>query len=173
MPGTIPLKTERLTLRRHIPEDAAVLHRDFGADEAMFHYTGWNPYATPAQAEKAVAEFISRYDDPRFYGWAIQREGRLIGTIGAYDYDPEKNQIEIGYSIARAHWGHGYAAEALRAALQYLTEEGGVARVTAWCAPENIASRRTLEKAGFQLKSQTLDRLDFIYESILSSAGAV
>jgi len=59
--------------------------------------------------------FIENYTDPHFYGWAIEREGRMIGNIGAYDYDSKKNQIEVGFSIERASWGKGYAAEALEA----------------------------------------------------------
>jgi len=39
----------------------------------------------------------------------------MIGNIGAYDYDSKKNQIEVGFSIERASWGKGYAAEALEA----------------------------------------------------------
>ena len=176
MAGTISLKTPRLLLRRHVPEDAGVLYRNFGTDAAMFRYSGWNPYATPEQAWETVQRFIDSYADPRFYGWAIEREGRMIGTIGVYDYDPKKNQIEVGFSIERASWGKGYAAEALRAMLEYLTVQEGIARVTAWCASDNIASKRTLEKAGMRLagidtgglevEGQRYDRLDYAYDRI-------
>ena len=176
MAGTISLKTPRLLLRRHVPEDAGVLYRNFGTDAAMFRYSGWNPYATPEQAWETVQRFIDSYADPRFYGWAIEREGRMIGTIGAYDYDQDKNQIEVGFSIERASWGKGYAAEALRAMLEYLTVQEGIARVTAWCASDNIASKRTLEKAGMRLagidtgglevEGQRYDRLDYAYDRI-------
>lgn len=151
MAGTIPLQTPRLVMRRHVPEDAGLLYRTFGTDAAMYRYSGWNPYATLEQAGETVRRFVNSYADPRFYGWAIERKERLVGTIGAYDYDPEKNQIEVGFSVARASWGHGYAAEALRAVLAYLTEREGIAHVTAWCALDNAASRRTLEKAGMRL----------------------
>ena len=147
MAGTISLQTPRLLLRRHVPEDAGILYRNFGTDAAMFRYSGWNPYTTPEQARETVQRFIDSYADPRFYGWAIECEGCLIGTIGAYDYDEEKKQIEVGFSIERASWGKGYAAEALRAVLEYLTSQEGIACVTAWCASDNIASKRTLEKA--------------------------
>ena len=150
MPGTIPLKTPRLTLRRHELRDAEPLYRNFGLDEAMFRYSGWNPYATPEAAEETVRRFVASYADPRFYGWAVERDGRLIGTVGAYDYDAARNRIEVGFSVERASWGRGYAAEALRAVLLYLTEQEGIARVTAWCAGENAASRRTMEKAGMR-----------------------
>ena len=176
MAGTISLNTPRLSLRRHVPEDAEILYQSFGTDAAMYRYSGWNPYATPEQARETVQRFIDSYADPRFYGWAIEREGRMIGTIGAYDFDPERDQIEVGFSIERASWGKGYAAEALRAVLEYLTVQEGIARVTAWCASDNIASKRTLEKAGMRLKGidagglevggQRYDRLDYAYDGI-------
>ena len=176
MAGTISLQTSRLTLRRHVPEDAGLLYRNFGTDTAMFRYSGWNPYATPDQARETVQRFTDSYADPRFYGWAIECEGRMIGTIGACDFDPEKNQIEVGFSIKRASWGKGYAAEALRAVLEYLTTQEGIAHVTAWCASDNIASKRTLEKAGMRLSGidagglevggERYDRLDYACDGI-------
>ncbi len=176
MTGTISLQTPRLLLRRHVLEDAGLLYRNFGMDVAMYHYSGWNPYATPEQARETVQRFIESYAGPRFYGWAIEREGRMIGTIGAYDYDQERNQIEVGFSIERASWGKGYAAEALRAVLEYLTAQEGIVRVTAWCASDNIASKRTLEKAGMRLlgieagglevDGQWYDKLDYAYSNV-------
>ena len=176
MAGTILLQTPRLLLRRHVPEDAGVLYRNFGTDAAMVRYSGWNPYATPEQARGTVQRFIDNYVDPRFYGWAIEREGRMIGTIGAYDFDKEKDQIEVGFSIERASWGKGYAAEALRAVLEYLTVQEGIAHVTAWCASDNIASSRTMERAGMRLKGidagglevggERYDRLDYACDGI-------
>ena len=173
MAGTISLQTPRLLLRRHMPEDAGVLSENFGTDAAMIRYSGWNPYATQEQARETVQRFIDSYVDPRFYGWAIECEGRMIGTIGAYDFDPEKNQIEVGFSIERVSWGKGYAAEALRAVLEYLTIQEGIAHVTAWCASDNVASSRTLEKAGMRFSGvdvgglevggKRYDRLDYIY----------
>ena len=172
MAGTISLKTPRLLLRRHVPEDAGLLYQNFGTDAAMYRYSGWNPYATPEQAQETVQRFIDNYADTRFYGWAIEREGRMIGTIGAYDYEQEKKQIEVGFSIERASWGKGYAAEALRAVLEYLTIQEGIKRVIAWCASDNIASKRTLKKAGMRFSGvgadglevggERYDRLDYI-----------
>ena len=176
MAGTIALQTPRLSLRRHVPEDAGLLYRSFGTDAAMVRYSGWNPYATPEQARETVERFIDSYADPRFYGWAIECERRMIGTIGAYDFDKEKNQIEVGFSTERASWGKGYADEALRAVLEYLTVQEGIAHVTAWCASDNIASKRTLEKAGMRLSGidagglevsgERYDRLDYAYDGI-------
>ena len=151
MSGTTEMTTQRLLLRRHVVEDAAPLHENFGQDKAIYEYSGWNPYATPEAAEEAVARFIESYDDPHFYGWAIEHDGRLVGTIGAYDFDDASNTIEIGMSIERASWGKGFATEALAAVLRYLTHDEGIATVTAWCASNNIGSARALEKVGMTL----------------------
>ena len=140
MPGTVELKTPRLLLRRLVMDDAMPLYQGFGCDPTMYEYSGWNPYATPEAATVTVARFIASYDDPRFYGWAIEHEGRLVGTVGAYDFDASRSSIEVGMSIERASWGRGFATEALTAVLRHLTDVEGIALVTAWCASDNVGS---------------------------------
>lgn len=151
MSGTMEMKTDRLLLRKHIIQDADVLYEVFGNDPKMFEYSGWNPYQTPEMASDTIGTFIKNYDDPHFYGWGMEYKGKLIGTIGAYDYDADKSCIEIGMSIERASWGHGFATEALNAVLHYLTENEKIKTVTAWCASDNIGSRKAMEKAGMQM----------------------
>ncbi len=173
MNGTKELKTERLVLRRHRMEDAEILYRNFGQDPAMYEYSGWNPYASQEMAEETVRRFLESYADPSFYGWAIEKDGRLIGTIGAYDYDPVLCTIETGFSIERASWRHGYASEALTCVLHYLTEEENIRTVTAWCADDNTGSEKTLRKAGMILTDiepgtlvigdRTFDKKNFVY----------
>ena len=148
--GTITLETKRLLLRRHQEEDAEILYRNFGTDPKMFEYSGWNPYASQEMAEGTVRRFMESYGDPHFYGWAVEHDGRLIGTIGAYDFDPETDSIEVGCSIERKSWGNGFAGEALAAVLDYLTQREGIRMVTAWCAANNIGSRKIMEKAGMK-----------------------
>ena len=155
--GTAELRTDRLVLRRYRPEDAAVLYRFLGSDPAMYKYSGWNPYATLEMAQETVNRFIASYEEEHSYGWVIDVDGVLYGTIGAYDF--EDDRIEVGFSIIRAGWGQGYATEALKKVLEYLTENEDISCVTAWCAAENIGSRRVLEKSGMKLVSVALDDL--------------
>ncbi len=173
MSGTVELETDRLLLRRHQSEDAVVLFETFGSDPQMYEYSGWNPYQTCAMAMETVESFIKSYDDPHFYGWGIVHKGKLIGTIGAYDYDADKSRIEIGMSIERASWGHGFATEALTVVLRYLTEHESIKTASAWCASDNIGSRKAMEKSGMKLvrsdkgaleiSGQTYDKLIFEY----------
>ncbi|MBQ6490300.1 MAG: GNAT family N-acetyltransferase [Solobacterium sp.] len=173
MEGTRELKTERLVLRRYRMEDAVELYEKFGSDPEMYRYSGWNPYASVQMAEMTIQDFIGNYEKTDFYGWAVVYRGELVGTIGAYDYDAGRGQIETGYSIARSFWGRGFAAEALRCVLLYLTEQEGIHTVTAWCASENTGSMKTMLKAGMKLthtekngleaEGKTYDKLYFAY----------
>lgn len=176
MKGTEEIRTERLVLRRHKESDAGILYELAGRNEEMYRWSGWNPYATPAMAEETVRRFIASYQDPSFFGWAIESGGEMAGTIGAYDYDPAKGTIETGCSIFAPYQGHGFAAEALKAVLEYLISQDGITCVTAWCAAENIASVKTMKKAGMkltetlkddlQIGEHTYDRLIFEYTEV-------
>lgn len=148
--GTTTLKTERLTLRRHIEQDAHVLFSHFGCNPKMCEFSGWNPYATEEMAADTVKHFIDSYEDARFYGWAIEYAGELIGTVGAYDYDPEADNIEIGISIKEDAWGNGFATETLKCVIDYLINNEGIGSVVAWSAAENAGSIRTMIKAGMK-----------------------
>ena len=65
----------------------------------------------------------------------------------------------MGFSVHKDWQGRGLATEAVREVLQYLTENEGISCVTAWCAEENAASRRVLEKSGMQFVRMEKDGL--------------
>ena len=115
----------------------------------MSKYSGWNPYATLETARETVRSFIDSYEDEHAYSWVMDIEDVLVGTIGAYDC--KDNEIEVGFSVVRGWQGRGIATEALKKVLEYLTVNEGMSCVTAWCASENIGSRRVLEKSGMKL----------------------
>ena len=166
--GTVELWTERLILRRYRPEDADALYRRLGTDPAMHKYSGWNPYATPEMAQDTVRRFIDSYDDEHFYSWIMDIDDVIVGTIGAYDY--KNDHIEVGFSVVPGWQGRGFATEALKKVLEYLTDNEGIPFVTAWCATENIGSQRALEKAGMKLVSTEEDGLvvgDRVYDKLM------
>ena len=65
--------------------------------------------------------------------------------------------IDIGYVLARRHWGNGLMPEAVNALAQSALALPQVFRIQATCDIENFASARTLEKAGF-VREARLDR---------------
>lgn len=74
-------------------------------------------------------------------------DGLAIGGIG-FKGQPDNGSVEIGYGLAPSARGDGYAAEAARA-LVVLARQQGLARIVADTDEDNIASQRTLERAGF------------------------
>ncbi len=166
--GTAELRTERLILRRYRPEDADDLYHDLGTDPAMYQYSGWNPYATPEMALNTVRGFIDSYDKGHVYSWVMDVEDVIVGTIGAYDY--EDDHIEVGFSVVPGWQGRGLATEALKKVLEYLTENEEIPCVTAWCAAENIGSKRVLEKAGMRFVGTGKDGLEVggrVYDKLI------
>lgn len=147
------IETRRLLLR---PFDAGDLDTFFDCcrNPALGDNAGWEPHASREESERYLNEIFIGRDGV----WAIvlKSSGRLIGSVGLID-DPKRQNPRVrmtGYWIDEAHWGHGYAAEALHAALDYGFATLGLSAVSAYTYPENRRSRRTLEKCGFRLEGR-------------------
>ena len=158
--GTVELKTERLILRKYIDADAEPLYQHFGRNHKMYELSGWNPYATEEMAMETVQQFINSYNDAHFYGWAIEYDNELVGTVGAYDYDASSGSIEVGISIKEDCWGKGFATETLICVLNYLTNSEQINSVTAWCVSKNIGSINAMKKAGMKQVGAEKDSLE-------------
>jgi RimJ/RimL family protein N-acetyltransferase len=85
--------------------------------------------------------------------WAVEVPGvaPFIGFTGLsvpHFEAPFTPCVEIGWRLAREHWGCGYAPEAARAALSFGFERLGLAEIVAFTAAGNARSRRVMEKIG-------------------------
>ena len=100
-----------------------------------------------------------------FYRITRTADGQAIGGIG-FKGQPTNGSVEIGYGLVPSARGAGYAAEALTALL-VLAADHGLDRVLADTEHSNIASQRTLERAGFT-RRRSDGELSF-YEAVLDS----
>ena len=84
-----------------------------------------------------------------FSSWAVvEREsGQVIGDVGFGVFEPT-GDIELGYTLGRVFWGHGYATEAAGACLAAGLEHLGAPRIIALADEENFASLRVAERLG-------------------------
>ena len=74
-------------------------------------------------------------------------DGSIIGSSRYHGYDPDRSEIEIGWSfLARSHWGGRYNREMKRLMLEHAFRR--VERVIFVIGPENRRSRRAVEKIG-------------------------
>jgi len=148
-----PLLTDRLRLRRSVVADAATISV-YRSDPDVQRYQGWDRTdvdGVRAQIEEMAAR---RPGDPG--GWiqlSVEERagGALIGDVGFAPADGEPGVIKVGYTIAPAEQGRGYATEAIRALVRYLFEGLGAEIVRAYASAENLASIRVAEKVGLRL----------------------
>ena len=149
------LATERLMLRAPRLSDAKAV-ATLVNDRRIAENTTRIPYPySLADAEDFIAKAAHAEAETAF---AITlARGRLIGMCGLDR--PRGGEPEIGYWLGVPFWGEGYATEAVRALLDYAFEDLALDRVTAGARVSNPASRRVLEKCGFQWSSVVLTRI--------------
>ena len=142
------IRTERLLLRRWTDADRAPFAA-MNADPAVVeHLQG------PLSRERSD-DFVDRIEvhwDEHGWGlWAVEVPGvaSFIGYVGLWPADyVEPGMVEVGWRLAREHWGHGYATEAARAALEYGFTTIGLAEIVSFTVPQNQRSRRVMERIG-------------------------
>jgi RimJ/RimL family protein N-acetyltransferase len=118
-----------------------------------------HPYRT-SDAEDFIAA-ANRGNDTTFV--ITLRNGPLIGACGLKQLD--RHPPELGYWLGIKHWGKGYATEAARAVIDHAFDELDNEAVHAAARVTNPASRRVLEKCGFQWTGAGLLRVRAISSS--------
>jgi len=148
---TVALETERLRLRPRTPGDAEALFPSL-SDPELMHFWSGPPHRDVAETR---ADFSREAPDWRTWAITLKGSDSAIGFVAI----GEKRQggvSEIGYMLARAHWGGGIAIEAVSAVIDRVFAEGQ-RRIFADTDPENLASRGLLERLGFQLEGVLRD----------------
>ncbi|NEA40210.1 GNAT family N-acetyltransferase [Streptomyces sp. SID11385] len=148
---SLPLRTSRLLVRRFRPEDASALAAYRTLPEVA-RYQGWSAPVTEDEARRLVREFTAADPDaPGWFQYAVEEResGVLVGDVGVR-LDANGMQADLGFTLAPAAQGRGYATEAVRAVLGDLFERRGLRRVSAVCDARNHASARLLERVGFR-----------------------
>lgn len=143
------LQTQRLILRKIMPEDAADVF-EYGSDPLVTRFVTWSTHQSIDDSKNFIDFILEQYWNgyPSSWGIILKEKAKLIGTLGIVAYEPVHARIEIGYVINRNYWGEGMTTEAVKAFIEYCFTDLGVNRVEAKCFPENIASARVMEKSG-------------------------
>ena len=149
-------RTPRLLLRPGFPEDAPALAGAIG-DEAIVRHLATAPW--PYRMRDAEA-FLASPRDPVLPSFLIlertETEPRLVGSCGLGRRP--SGAVELGYWIARPHWGRGFATEA-GCALIDIARALGLPALEGSHFIDNPASARVLEKLGFEPRGLIAPRL--------------
>ena len=140
------LETARLLLRMFTPEDLDELHGITRDAEVMRFISDGHPLSR-AQTGRNLAAIISAFHRRGFGRWAlvVKETGALAGYCG-FGLGSEEVGIELAYMLRKSEWGKGFATEAGAACLRYGFENLGLASIAALTRPENLKSRRVMER---------------------------
>ncbi|CAI0712978.1 GNAT family N-acetyltransferase [Serratia ficaria] len=157
MSAPISLRSDRLILRPWRDEDVPAFAA-LNADPQVMRYF---PAVMSAEQSHAQAAGIRHVMRQRGWGlWAVEvkRGAPFIGFVGlaipAGDL-PCSPCVEIGWRLAAAHWGKGYAGEAARTALACAFERLQLPEVVSFTAERNLPSRRVMERIGMRFDGET------------------
>lgn len=154
--GTQQIKTERLLLRKILPEDAEMVYV-WMSDPEVCKYECWRPHPSVDYSRGYIIEVFDYYKSDRTYQWGIETNGKLIGSVSVVNINEYDQKAVLGYCLAREFWSNGYATESVKAVLAYMFLEVGLNRVEASHSVNNVASGRVLEKAGLCLEGLAKD----------------
>ncbi|HEX8180862.1 MAG TPA: GNAT family N-acetyltransferase [Pyrinomonadaceae bacterium] len=150
------IETDRLLIRPLTADDLPRLIQ-LRADDEVSRYIGGAAMQAPEAVTRRLQFYLDCHERYGFGMSAINRkvDGEMIGWGGLQPLE-ETGEIEVGYGFAKEFWGQGYATEAAAACLRYGFEQAGLARIVAVAIPENIGSRRVMEKAGMKFEREAL-----------------
>jgi RimJ/RimL family protein N-acetyltransferase len=162
--GTPVLETGRLLLRAPRLDDAKVIAR-LANNRKIAEMTALIPH--PYGVDDARAWIESLAEEGQGWTFAVTAKAEGGSLIGACGYGRRHDdEPEIGYWIGEPYWGRGYATEAVRAVIDHLFSVTDLDALSAGCRVTNLASRRVIEKCGFQWTGAALFRVRALGASV-------
>jgi len=144
----VGLRTPRLLLREWRDSDLDAFAA-MAADPEVMRYM--LPLEGRAASDALAARLRAHFAEHGFGFWAVELPdiAPFIGMVGLSVVGFEAHftpAVEVGWRLARPHWGQGYATEAAAAALDHGFRQLGFREFVAFTAPTNRRSRRVMER---------------------------
>ena len=144
------LTTGRLILRPWRDADLAPFAA-LNADPAVMEHF---PATLTRDESDAVAARVRAFMAEHGFGWwavEVPGEAPFIGFIGLWRPAFETHFtpcVEVGWRLARAYWGRGYATEGAREALRFGFKDLGLAEIVSFTATPNLRSQAVMRRLG-------------------------
>lgn len=144
------IETERLIITEFDISMAESVHKN-SLDEDNRRFVPDEVFETVEEAKETIEFLMSCYESgegPLVYPVLLKDDT----NVGYVQLVPIEEGYEVGYHIGKQYTKNGYATEALKAFLEYMKEEKKLEKVYGICVSENMASRKVLERCGFNLE---------------------
>lgn len=144
------LHTTRLHLRQMKASDSTDLFQVW-SDPEVARFMNISPFSDEKQALEMIQLLANLAEEKQAIRFSIieKESGRIMGSCGYNYLDDEQARAEIGYDLAKAYWGRGYATEAVSALLTHGFSSLQLNRIEAKVNPLNVSSIKLLEKLDF------------------------
>ena len=144
------LETKRLWLRQATQDDVEAVFAVF-SDPKVTQFHDLDTFVYLDEASRIIERRAKGFKSGSGIRWAIvhRQNNSLIGSCG-FTWHDEANAAEVGYELKSEFWRQGIMSEALSAILQYGFSSRKIEFVIAQVMLKNVASKRLLEKLGFQ-----------------------
>lgn len=150
------LNTDRLVLRKLLPEDLPALIRNvnnpvIAANVINIPY----PYGEPDAAFRLAFVHQGFVQQLRVvFALAKKDTNEVIGEAGIH-FSKDRKSAELGYWLGESHWGMDYTTEAVRTILEYGFRIHHLEMIYAICKDDNLGSQRVAEKSGMLVYSRS------------------
>lgn len=159
------LKTNRLLLRRLVPDDLDPLYGLYRDPEMRryFPVEGASPDKTLTYEEtrEELEWFLNGHPrHPELGLWAtiLKETGAFAGRCGLLPWTVDgQEEVEIAYMIDKAYWGLGLGTEAARGIRDYAFQKLGLTRLVCFIDPQNAASIRVAVNVGMAFEREAVD----------------
>ena len=155
------LETKRLALRAPRLEDAKAVAA-LANDRRIAENTAHIPHPYKLSDAQGFIKAVNKVEGEAVFLVTLRETKRVIGASGISMQD---DTPELGYWLGVQHWGKGYATEALHAVIDYAFTDLEHEALQSGARVTNPASRRVLEKCGFQWTGVGLCRIRAINSS--------
>ena len=167
MSNSYQLETARVVLRQWRSEDYAEF-ASMNADPDVMRYF---PSLLSRKESDALTKKFDNLIAQKGWGfWVAQRksDNAFIGLVGLNQADdlPVANCMEVGWRLAKAYWGKGYATEAATAALYFAFSILEQDQVAAFTTIENSPSRNVMSRLGMENREE-----NFLHPKVSESTG--
>ncbi len=144
------IETERLLLRQFTMDDLDDLYFIYSHPDLSKYLSNEQPLRLD-QTRAAINSIAECWRQHNFGVWAVvyKKHQKLIGHCGL-KFLENTPEVQIGYLLLKDYWRRGLGTEAAAAVLKYGFEVVKLERIVAIAKPENIASRRVMEKVGMK-----------------------
>ena len=151
--------TERLLAERVRSEHLDLLRRLWGDPKVVMTLGGLR---TDEEMQRNFRQYLDHWEQYGFGVWIFHNKGtdRFVGRAGLRHVEIEgKDEVELLYALMPEVWNQGLTTELAEAIVAVGFKQLGLREVIAYTSPDNRASRRVMEKAGF------------VYERDIAHAG--